>query len=596
MRIALTERQLSYIRNFIIEQEIETSTPSSIDTTSATAAAIASTTPSSSTSSSGGGSDKPSYPQVSKWESGATRGAGNQINVTTWEDVVGSKLTRGKSNQLSEQENAAVENKPMSVKTPWGDTINIPEGSYVKYFSDDSNIGEMFAVHDQNGIALKNGTEYKWKSAPPPSEEVLHSMLPTGTVAYFETPNEGHIFALQIKYDPVKNRHYVKRGYFREAGGVSDLNLSKTGDTSTGNYTVEIAYKEEDYIPYYKEKSIDVQKLYNEKKYRDTENKNVKISEDNQNMIVDLTEAHSYTDIQEATIMMRNAAFSWPGIIIQVVVTVLSEGAAILPIELMNVWFLLNDISILIDNGINPAPPTNLSFKDAFLWLFRNNEDVKRFAEDFFIVSLMGIGAGIKAIGGLSAIGKKIGSFIEGLSPEAFVNWFKTAMDGLKSILSAVVQGGESLLPQGVLDFLNKILEYIGIAKEKLMAFGTKGLVQKWISYIPKTTIALGYTYIGIEGFNWLINYMIPPATPEEKGKELTLVITQMVESAKNRDRTPYDDFMFKSITGTYPDIQRNNFKSTTENYQGWPVFLINGKRCVISGTPPKITILKNEK
>jgi hypothetical protein len=44
------------------------------------------------------------YPQVGKWESGVTRGPGNQVGVTKWADIVGAKLTRGKSNQLKEQE------------------------------------------------------------------------------------------------------------------------------------------------------------------------------------------------------------------------------------------------------------------------------------------------------------------------------------------------------------------------------------------------------------------------------------------------------------------------------------------------------------
>lgn len=43
------------------------------------------------------------YPEVGKWESGATRGPGNQIGVTKWADVVGEKLTRGKANPLKEQ-------------------------------------------------------------------------------------------------------------------------------------------------------------------------------------------------------------------------------------------------------------------------------------------------------------------------------------------------------------------------------------------------------------------------------------------------------------------------------------------------------------
>lgn len=54
-----------------------------------------------------GTSDKQSggqgYPSVGKWDSGVTRGPGNQVGVTKWADVVGSKLTRGKGNPLKEQ-------------------------------------------------------------------------------------------------------------------------------------------------------------------------------------------------------------------------------------------------------------------------------------------------------------------------------------------------------------------------------------------------------------------------------------------------------------------------------------------------------------
>lgn len=40
------------------------------------------------------------YPEVGKWESGATRGPANQIGVTKWSEVVGASLKRGKSNPL----------------------------------------------------------------------------------------------------------------------------------------------------------------------------------------------------------------------------------------------------------------------------------------------------------------------------------------------------------------------------------------------------------------------------------------------------------------------------------------------------------------
>ena len=43
------------------------------------------------------------YPQVGKWETGIERGPANQVAVTKWGDIVGSKIQRGKANQLKEQ-------------------------------------------------------------------------------------------------------------------------------------------------------------------------------------------------------------------------------------------------------------------------------------------------------------------------------------------------------------------------------------------------------------------------------------------------------------------------------------------------------------
>ena len=40
------------------------------------------------------------YPEVGKWESGVTRGPGNQVGITKWADVVGANLKRGKGNPL----------------------------------------------------------------------------------------------------------------------------------------------------------------------------------------------------------------------------------------------------------------------------------------------------------------------------------------------------------------------------------------------------------------------------------------------------------------------------------------------------------------
>jgi len=54
--------------------------------------------------SSGGGettSGGKGYPTVTKWESGVTRGPGNQIGNTKWSDIV--KLNRGKANPIDDK-------------------------------------------------------------------------------------------------------------------------------------------------------------------------------------------------------------------------------------------------------------------------------------------------------------------------------------------------------------------------------------------------------------------------------------------------------------------------------------------------------------
>lgn len=37
---------------------------------------------------------------ANKWESGVSRGPANQIGVTKWSEIVGSRITRGRANPL----------------------------------------------------------------------------------------------------------------------------------------------------------------------------------------------------------------------------------------------------------------------------------------------------------------------------------------------------------------------------------------------------------------------------------------------------------------------------------------------------------------
>lgn len=90
----LSEKQLSYLikqsinERLTVQEQDAAGDPTAAQPTAGTSAKQ------------GGGQG---YPEVGKWESGVERGAGNQVGVTKWSDVVGSKLVRGKSNPLKEQ-------------------------------------------------------------------------------------------------------------------------------------------------------------------------------------------------------------------------------------------------------------------------------------------------------------------------------------------------------------------------------------------------------------------------------------------------------------------------------------------------------------
>lgn len=81
MKILVNERQYKKIKDTTVDVTEETE-PTDTTTTDSTE----------------GGSS--SYPEVGKWESGATRGPSNQIGNTKWSDTVGSTLKRDKANRL----------------------------------------------------------------------------------------------------------------------------------------------------------------------------------------------------------------------------------------------------------------------------------------------------------------------------------------------------------------------------------------------------------------------------------------------------------------------------------------------------------------
>lgn len=106
MKLVITEKQLELLLSKYVKDELDEQD-------------AAPTTGTSDKQTGGQG-----YPEVTKWESGVDRsGPGNQVGVTKWSDIVGSKLTRGKANPLNEQTPTNVGNK-VNVKSPIQGDIN----------------------------------------------------------------------------------------------------------------------------------------------------------------------------------------------------------------------------------------------------------------------------------------------------------------------------------------------------------------------------------------------------------------------------------------------------------------------------------------
>lgn len=86
MKLQVSEEQFKKIISELNNQEV-TEQDAPVDST-----------PSSGTSSTQSGGQ--GYPEVGKWESGASRGPANQVGNTKWSEIVGANLKRGKANQL----------------------------------------------------------------------------------------------------------------------------------------------------------------------------------------------------------------------------------------------------------------------------------------------------------------------------------------------------------------------------------------------------------------------------------------------------------------------------------------------------------------
>lgn len=122
---------------------------------------------------------------ATKWESGVTRGPGNQIGVTKWSDTVGSSLKRGKANPLSEQGTSTF----VKILRPDGKVMNAPLNTQIiGTFDADSMGGGKFKESLKNLLSKENGgLGNKQTQAWVPSD--WSRIIKLGSVSTFRTPD-----------------------------------------------------------------------------------------------------------------------------------------------------------------------------------------------------------------------------------------------------------------------------------------------------------------------------------------------------------------------------------------------------------------------
>ncbi len=225
MKVLITEKQLKRLIKKTKELEIDEE-----DAVAATAAADATPVPGTSETQQGG----QGYPEVSTWEnivgSKLARGPANQIKNTKWSDTVGAGLTRDAANQLKEQDwtgqpsgaykrpiihtlgsdafNAATKTneipnaynpnpsqKPLSYITFKGDKLEIPNDSIVLVWKSTDQIQKILSTGKQD-----NDGQWIWsdgKAGPP--EEDLKRVFKSGTLREFITKKDGLRYSILMK-------------------------------------------------------------------------------------------------------------------------------------------------------------------------------------------------------------------------------------------------------------------------------------------------------------------------------------------------------------------------------------------------------------
>jgi hypothetical protein len=145
----------------------------------------------------GTSSDGETKTGASKWESGVTRGAANQIAVTKWADSY--KITRGRANPLSEQQE-----QPVKILRPDNTIMYAPARTEITSLFDASSMdGSRFKNSLINWIPKSQGGRgNEYTAAWVPSN--WSKIITLNSVSTFKTP-DGKIWRATINHPTLQN-------------------------------------------------------------------------------------------------------------------------------------------------------------------------------------------------------------------------------------------------------------------------------------------------------------------------------------------------------------------------------------------------------
>ena len=490
--------------------------------------------------------EDPTDAQPTSGASDKQSGSDGYPEVTTWSNIVGSKLTRGVANPIGNEPRPDLVNRdgPANQITEQ----NIP---IMKLGMRGSNIGQL------QQLLIKNG--YKNISNNGQPDNIFGSKTQAAVIQFQKDrglPVDGQV-------GPITWKALV----------TPKTNTSQRNDMFVAP---DIKAKQGDYLS-----SVNA---LNQEKVRMSKYTYMKPG-DKKRLYVEFTPS----TINNALLDVREFWFGSWGIITQIVIDVAGSalggvGGVILT-QSMNVLLTINDIDLFAERGLNTVPPNNIvGAWDRFVWMVKNNEDFQRLMVDAVIMLSFGIGTLFKgAIKGAEAVLEFFGKYSEDFGKAC--EWIANIFSKIKGYL-----GKLTALPKIILDWLrDKIaaIDKIVVFFEKLA--GSSNSLYRVAATLPKGfaigAVATLGMYYGQKTLSLLSGG--DTETLKRNPEKILSDFGKDINQIKNNLKNPkvVEQYGYKKALTQFPGLSRGNFKITPEKINLESIFIINNQKYYYDGT-----------